>query len=77
MSNKPTTICALYTRVSSRNQLDIDYSSMQTQRERLEAYCRSQDNYEIYRVKFVSITQSLDTQHPMGRLLRNILLDFA
>jgi site-specific DNA recombinase len=129
------TICALYTRVSSRNQLDNDYSSLQTQRERLEAYCRSQDNYTIYRVyedgaysaenidrpalkqmladvragkincvlaykidrltrsvkdfhvlmeifdrhnvKFVSITQSLDTQHPMGRLLRNILLDFA
>ena len=134
MKTKPT-ICALYTRVSSRNQLDNDYSSLQTQRERLEAYCRSQDNYVIFRVyedgaysaenidrpalkqmladiragkvncvlaykidrltrsvkdfhvlmetfdrhnvKFVSITQSLDTQHPMGRLLRNILLDFA
>ena len=134
MNIKPT-ICALYTRVSSRNQLDADYGSLQTQRERLEAYCRSQDDYTIHRVyedgaysaetldrpalkqmladvqagkvncvlaykidrltrtvkdfhllmdifdkynvKFVSITQSLDTQHPMGRLLRNILLDFA
>ena len=134
MKMKPT-ICALYPRVSSRNQLDNDYSSLQTQRERLEAYCRSQDNYTVFRVyedgaysaetidrpalkqmladiqagkvncvlaykidrltrsvkdfhvlmdifdrfnvKFVSITQSLDTQHPMGRLLRNILLDFA
>jgi len=134
MNTKPT-VCALYTRVSSRNQLEKDYSSLQTQRERLEAYCRSQDNYIIHRVyedgaysaenldrpalkqmltdiragkvncvlaykidrltrsvkdfhvlmdlfdrlnvKFVSITQSLDTQHPMGRLLRNILLDFA
>lgn len=133
--NAKQTICALYTRVSSRNQLDGDYGSLQTQRERLEAYCRSQDNYVIHRVyedgafsaenidrpalkqmladicagkvncvlaykidrltrsvkdfhflmdifdkysvKFVSITQSLDTQHPMGRLLRNILLDFA
>jgi site-specific DNA recombinase len=131
----PQTICALYTRVSSRNQLDGDYGSMETQRERLEAYCKSQDNYTVHRVyedgaysaettdrpalkqmladirsgkvncvlaykidrltrsvkdfhllmdifdkynvKFVSITQSLDTQHPMGRLLRNILLDFA
>src|SRR5271169_352762 len=131
----PPTICALYTRVSSRNQLDGDYGSMETQRERLEAYCKSQDNYVVHRVyedgafsaettdrpalkqmladiragkvncvlaykidrltrsvkdfhllmdifdkynvKFVSITQSLDTQHPMGRLLRNILLDFA
>ena len=130
-----STICGLYTRVSSRNQADADYSSLETQRERLEAYCRSQENYSIYRVyedggysadsldrpalkamlrdmhegklncvlaykidrltrsvrdfhqlmdlfdrcgvKFVSVTQSLDTQNPMGRLLRNVLLDFA
>ncbi len=133
--NPSPTRCALYTRVSSRSQVDKDYNSLETQRERLEAYCRSQDNFEIHRVyedgaysaetlnrpalqqmlqdiragkvncvlaykidrltrsvkdfhllmdffdkfgvKFVSITQSLDTQHPMGRLLRNILLDFA
>ncbi len=129
------TICGLYTRVSTRNQADTEYSSLETQREKLEAYCKSQDQYVIYRVyedagfsadtmnrpalkellqdiragritcvlaykidrltrsvkdfhvlmdlfdrhgaKFVSITQSLDTHHPMGRLLRNILLDFA
>jgi site-specific DNA recombinase len=128
-------ICGLYTRVSSRNQAEADYSSLETQRERLEAYCKSQENYTIYRVyedggysadsldrpalremlrdikdgklncilaykidrltrsvkdfhllmdvfdrygvKFVSVTQSLDTQNPMGRLLRNVLLDFA
>ena len=127
--------CGLYTRVSTRNQLEGEYSSLETQREKLEAYCKSQENYSIYRVyedggysadslsrpalkellqdirdgkvncvlaykidrltrsvkdfhvlmdifdrhgvKFVSITQSLDTHHPMGRLLRNILLDFA
>ena len=127
--------CALYTRVSTRNQLDSTYSSLETQRERLEAYCQSQENYAVYRVyedgafsadsldrpalqellqdirsgkvscvlsykidrltrsvkdfhtlmeffdqhrvKFVSVTQSIDTQHPMGRLLRNVLLDFA
>jgi site-specific DNA recombinase len=128
-------ICGLYTRVSSRNQAEADYSSLETQRERLEAYCRSQENYTVYRVyedggysadsmdrpalkemlrdirdgklncvlaykidrltrsvrdfhaltdlfdrndvKFVSVTQSIDTQNPMGRLLRNVLLDFA
>ena len=32
------TICGLYTRVSSRNRADADYSSLETQRERLEAY---------------------------------------
>ena len=129
------TICGLYTRVSGRNQAEADYSSLETQRERLEAYCKSQENYNVYRVyedggysadsmdrpalkemlrdirdgkvncvlaykidrltrsvkdfhvlmdifdrcgvKFVSVTQSLDTQNPMGRLLRNVLLDFA
>jgi site-specific DNA recombinase len=129
------TICGLYTRVSSRNQAEADYSSLETQRERLEAYCKSQENYTVFRVyedggysadsmdrpalnemlrdirdgklncilaykinrltrsvkdshglmdildrcgvKFVSVTQSLDTQNPMGRLLRNVLLDFA
>src|SRR5579864_5499576 len=133
--NTGNTVCGLYTRVSSRNQADADYSSLETQRERLEAYCKSQDDYSVYRVyedggysadsldrpalremlrdvrdgklncvlaykidrltrsvkdfhllmdlfdrhgvKFVSVTQSLDTQNPMGRLLRNILLDFA
>ena len=48
--NPTATICGLYTRVSSRNQADADYSSLETQRERLEAYCKSQDNYVIYRV---------------------------
>jgi site-specific DNA recombinase len=133
--NSILSICGLYTRVSSRNQAEADYSSLETQRERLEAYCKSQDNYSVYRVyedggysadsldrpalkemlrdlregklncvlaykidrltrsvrdfhqlmdlfdrngvKFVSVTQSLDTQNPMGRLLRNVLLDFA
>ncbi len=133
--NPASTICGLYTRVSSRNQAEADYSSLETQRERLEAFSRSQENHTIYRVyedggysadsldrpalkemlrdirdgklnavlvykidrltrsvrdfhllmdlfdrngvKFVSVTQSLDTQSPMGRLLRNVLLDFA
>ena len=35
------------------------------------------DLFDRYAVKFVSVTQSLDTQNPMGRLLRNILLDFG
>ncbi len=134
MNPKPT-VCGLYTRVSSRNQAEADYSSLETQRERLEAYCKSQEDFTIYRVyedggysadslnrpalkemlrdiregklncvlaykidrltrsvkdfhilmevfdrtevKFVSVTQSIDTQNPMGRLLRNVLLDFA
>src|SRR5262245_30324319 len=133
--NRSPTMCGLYTRVSSRNQMEEQYNSLETQRERLEAYCGSQEGFSVYRVyedggcsgdrldrpalkellqdiqagkincvlaykidrltrsvrdfhvlldifdrhrvKFVSVTQSLDTQSPMGRLLRNVLLDFA
>ncbi len=132
---KPITRCALYTRVSSRNQVEKDYNSLETQREKLEAFCKSQDNHEVYRnysdggfsgdslnrpgltqmlsdirsgktdcvvvykidrltrstrdfhtlidifeqfnVRFVSITQGIDTSSASGRLLRNILVDFA
>ena len=49
-TNSTRAICGLYTRVSSRNQADADYSSLETQRERLETYCRSQDDHTIYRV---------------------------
>jgi len=115
--------------------MDCDYNSLESQKEKLEAYCRSQDSYEIFKyyedgglsgdslqrpglqdllhdirigkidcvlvykidrltrsvrdfhtlldvfeennVRFVSVTQSIDTSGPIGRLLRNILLDFA
>lgn len=127
--------CALYVRVSTRNQLEPEYNSLQTQREKLEAYCKSQEGFEVCEVyeesaqsaetlarpalrqlvrdiqignidcvltykidrltrsvrdfhelmdmfeqngvKYISITQSFDTQSPMGRLMRNILLDFG
>ena len=48
--NPKQTVCGLYTRVSTRNQAEADYSSLETQRERLEAYCKSQENFTIYRV---------------------------
>lgn len=42
--------CALYTRVSSRNQLDGNYNSLETQKERLESYVKSQEDCEVYKV---------------------------
>lgn len=135
MVKAPKIRCALYTRVSSRQQMECDYNSLESQREKLEAYCQSQDGYvaskyyedgghsgsslnrpglnqmlsdircglidsvlvykidrlarsvrdfhtlvevfEDYGVRFVSVTQNFDTSGPMGRLLLNILLDFA
>ena len=35
------------------------------------------DIFDKYSVSFISITQSIDTSTPTGRLMRNILLDFA
>ena len=127
--------CALYVRVSTRNQMGGEYDSLETQRERLEAYVHSQENWKVHRlysdggfsgeglrrpglqqllgdisagqvdcvlvykidrltrnprdfytlvelfgrhnVSFISVTQHFDTSTPMGRLLRNILLEFA
>jgi DNA invertase Pin-like site-specific DNA recombinase len=35
------------------------------------------DAFERYNVQFVSVTHSIDTGTPAGRLMRSILLDFA
>ncbi len=115
--------------------MEGNYNSLETQKERLESYCRSREGFEIFQVyedggfsgssmerpslrrmledirqgkincvlvykldriarsvkdfhiladffsefgvNFISITQSFDTQSTMGRLLRNVLCDFA
>jgi hypothetical protein len=49
-------ICALYTRVSSRNQADADYSSLETQRERLEPTARAKRT-----TPFFGFTKMADT----------------
>ena len=135
MSNDEKVKCGLYTRVSSKGQMESEYGSLETQRERLEAYCNSREGFSVYNVyedggfsgsttdrpalkrmlqdirdgkincvlaykidriarsvkdfhnlidyfdqygvNFISITQSFDTQSAMGRLLRNVLCDFA
>ena len=134
-TTKQVTRCALYVRVSTQNQMGGDYNSLETQRERLQAYVHSQEDWEVhqvyeeggfsgaglnrpalqamltdiargeidcvlaykidrltrnqrdfywlidcfeqYKVSFISVTQHFDTSNAMGRLLRNILLDFA
>ncbi len=66
--NKTRTICGLYTRVSSRNQADADYSSLETQRERMEAYCKSQNDYSVYMfMKMAVIRRIRLTARPSGR----------
>src|SRR3989339_402057 len=56
--------CAVYTRVSTDNQAEKDFSLLIEQ-------------FEKYGVNFLSITERFDTSTPSGRLLRNIMLTFA
>jgi site-specific DNA recombinase len=128
-------ICALYTRVSTKGQLEADYTSLQAQRDRLISFAKSRPNFEIYKtyedgaftgenierpglqellrdikdakincvlaykidrlsrsvkdfhqlmelfdrynVTFISVTELLDSSSPTGRLVRNILVEFA
>ncbi|KXS45491.1 MAG: resolvase domain-containing protein [Candidatus Frackibacter sp. T328-2] len=62
------------------NSLDIDYLLVY----KLDRFARSVNDFHKYMeildqqdISFVSITQQFDTSTPMGRLIRNILVDFA
>jgi len=129
--------CAIYTRVSTDNQVDKDYNSLETQKESLMAYIQAHkyegwvlfdvyedagfsaatlerpelqrllndirkkkvdsilvykidrltrnqkdfyfliDLFEKFNVTFIATTQNFDTSSAAGRLMRNIMLDFA
>ncbi len=42
--------CAIYTRVSTDNQALKDFSSCEAQEEKIEAFVRSQNNWEVFKV---------------------------
>jgi site-specific DNA recombinase len=129
--------CSIYTRVSTDNQVEKDYNSLETQKESLMAYIQAHkyegwvlvdvyeeagfsaatldrpelqrllndirkkrvdavlvykidrltrnqkdfyfliDLFEKYNVTFIATTQNFDTSSAAGRLMRNIMLDFA
>lgn len=129
--------CAIYTRVSTDNQVEKDYNSLETKKESLMAYIQAHkyegwvlvdiyedagfsaatldrpelqrllndirkkrvdailvykidrftrnqkgfyliiDLFEKYNVTFIATTQNFDTSSAAGRLMRNIMLDFA
>ena len=47
--NKEIINCALYTRVSTHQQVENDYNSLETQKEKLQDYCKFH-GYEVYDV---------------------------
>lgn len=42
--------CAIYTRVSTDNQAEKDFSSCEAQEEKIKAFVMSQNNYEVFKV---------------------------
>jgi len=42
--------CAIYTRVSTDNQAEVEFNSCEAQEEKIRAFVKSQENMEIYKV---------------------------
>ena len=42
--------CAIYTRVSTDNQAEKEYTSCEAQEERVRSYIKSQEDLELYKV---------------------------
>ncbi|MEW6095276.1 MAG: recombinase family protein, partial [bacterium] len=42
--------CAIYTRVSTDNQAEVEYNSCEAQGERIRAFIKSQENMEVFKV---------------------------
>ncbi|MEW6409824.1 MAG: recombinase family protein [Nitrospirota bacterium] len=42
--------CAIYTRVSTDNQAEVDFNSCEAQEEKIRSFIKSQENMEVYKV---------------------------
>jgi len=42
--------CAIYTRVSTDNQAEKEFSSCEAQEEKIRAFIKSQNNWKIFKV---------------------------
>lgn len=43
-------LCAIYTRVSTDNQAEKEFSSCEAQKEKIKAFIKSQNNWEVFKV---------------------------
>jgi len=50
MNKKQTKNCAIYTRVSTDNQAEKEFSSCEAQEEKIRAFIRSQNNWRVFKV---------------------------
>lgn len=44
--------CGIYTRVSTDNQLEKDFSSCEEQEREIKAFIKSQNNWEVFKIYF-------------------------
>ncbi len=42
--------CAIYTRVSTENQAEKEFSSCESQEEKIRSFIKSQNNWQVYKV---------------------------
>ena len=61
--------CAIYTRVSTDLQAEIEFSSCESQEEKIRAFVKSQDNWQIYKVYSDAGYSGANTNRPALREL--------
>lgn len=42
--------CAIYTRVSTDNQVEVEFNSCEAQEEKIKSFIKSQENMEVFKV---------------------------
>lgn len=66
--------CAIYTRVSTDNQAEMEYNSCQSQRERIEHFIKSQEGFSVYDVYNDEGYSGKDLNRPeLHRMLNDVI----
>ena len=65
--------CAIYTRVSTDNQTEKEFSSCESQQEKIKSFIRSQNNWKVFKVYSDAGYTGANTNRPaLQKLLRDI-----
>ena len=65
--------CAIYTRVSTDNQVDVEYNSCESQKEKIQSFINSQERMEVFKVYSDPGFTGANTDRPgLQEMLREI-----
>ena len=61
--------CAIYTRVSTDSQNEIEFNSCQAQTQKIRSFIDSQDEFTLFKIytdgqKWISFNYNFDNQYP-------------